>query len=387
MIYNNDISILGLGCMRLPKDTEESGRLVAHALDLGINYFDTAYIYSGNEAMLGRIMKKYDCRGRMKIATKIPHYLLNSPGDIERYFQIQLERLGTDHIDYYLMHMLPDVMTWHRLCDIGVSEWLDEKKRSGQILHAGFSYHGGTQEFIKLIDEYDWDFTQVQYNYVDAVSQAGRAGVEHAHEKGVPVFIMEPLRGGLLTDKLPAPVRKLIDEGTPRHTPAEWGLRWLYDQPAVTMVLSGMNTMAMLDENAAIASASPAGCLSSEERAFYDKITDAMNKSMKVGCTGCSYCMPCPYGVNIPSCFRAYNSSYSDGYFRAVREYFMVLAFSGSPSFAGLCRKCGRCAKHCPQQIPIPEMLTRVKHRLEFPGFGAVRWFYRHFMLKSGGGK
>ncbi|MGI6721124.1 MAG: aldo/keto reductase [Anaerovoracaceae bacterium] len=383
MNYKNGISTLGFGCMRLPKNLKETEKLIMHGLDQGINYFDTAYIYPGNEEMLGKVISANGCRDRMLLASKMPHYLIRNAHDIDRIFETTLSRLKTDYIDYYLMHMLPDVKTWERLKGLGITEWLQSKKACGQIRHVGFSYHGNSRNFIELLDQYPWEFAQVQYNYMDENSQAGRAGVERAAEKGIPIFIMEPLRGGLLVDKLPPQAKKLIASEEPRRSAAEWALKWLWNQPTINMVLSGMTSIEMIDENVRIASESRENSLTEKDADFYRRLRDVINSSLKVGCTGCSYCMPCPYGVNIPGCFRCYNSSYSDGFWRGIKEYFMVTAFSRKPAYASLCRNCGRCLEHCPQSIPIPDVMKQVKKRLEIPGFGAARWFIKRILLRD----
>lgn len=377
------ISRLGFGCMRLPSSFEKVETMILHALDLGIRYFDTAYIYPGNEALLGRVIKKNHCRSRIEIATKLPHYMIKKPEDPEKYFQIQLERLGTGYVDHYLMHMLPDVPTWNRLKGLGILEWLTEKKASGQIRRVGFSYHGGSRDFLALLDAYDWDFVQVQYNYMDEHSQAGRIGVERAAEKGIPVIIMEPLRGGLLTSRLPEEAKAMIKEHPSHRTAAAWSLRWLWDQPAVSCVLSGMNTMKMIDENFRTEQAAPAGCMTPEDHAFIERLQAAVSAGVKVGCTGCGYCMPCPFGVNIPGAFRCYNASYMDGYGKGFKEYVMNTCFTRQGSYAGLCRACGRCAPHCPQSIPIPDVLRKVRRRFEHPAFSGARWFIRRVMLRG----
>lgn len=228
----NDLSILGFGCMRFPKkgnavDMEETERELRYAIEQGVNYFDTAYIYKGNEKVFGELVAKNDWREQIKIATKIPHYMIKSVKGLEKLFQEQLERLQTDYIDNYLMHMLPDIHIWEKLIRMGILDWIQEKKSSGQIRNIGFSYHGNTENFISLIDTYPWDFCQVQYNYMDEHSQAGRAGVRHAAKKNIPVIIMEPLRGGRLVNDLPEKAVRLFEEAQPHRSPAEWGLRWL----------------------------------------------------------------------------------------------------------------------------------------------------------------
>ena len=215
--YGNELSVLGFGCLRSPQkngkiDMEATREQIALAVEEGVNYFDTAYVYSGSEAALGEILESEGLRERVKIATKLPHYLIKSRAGLEKMFQEELRRLRTDHVEYYLMHMLCDVDTWERLKKLGIEEWIAQKKASGQIGQIGFSYHGSTEMFCKLVDVYDWDFCQIQYNYLDEHSLAGRRGLHHAAGKGIPVIIMEPLRGGRLVDLLPAGARAVFEQ-------------------------------------------------------------------------------------------------------------------------------------------------------------------------------
>ena len=368
----NNLSILGFGCMRFPRkgtgiDKRETEREIGYAIKHGVNYFDTAYMYPGSEAVLGEILAKHQWRDRVNIASKMPHFLIKSIDALEKLFAEQLKRLQTDHIDYYLMHMLPDIVVWDRLCSLGIKDWIREKKEKGQIRKIGFSYHGNTENFMKLIDSYDWEFCQVQYNYMDVHSQAGRKGVVYAAKKGIPVIIMEPLRGGRLVNDLPVRARKLFDRAEPKRSPAEWGLRWLWNQPEVSVVLSGMNSMDMVRENIRIASNVKAGELTAEDRKLYSRVRRAINEKLKVPCTGCGYCQPCPFGVDIPGAFRCYNVSYTDNYMVGMREYFMCTTLKAKRTNASLCRKCGRCEQHCPQNIPIRDRLDDVVKRMEGP--------------------
>lgn len=376
--YGNELSILGFGCMRFPRkggaiDMAETEREVMTAIEGGVNYFDTAYIYPGSESALGEILEKNGARDKVYIATKLPHYLIKSCDELDKKFNEQLRRLRTDHIDYYLMHMLTDTATWKRLIDMGILSWLEEKKSSGQIGQLGFSYHGNSETFCRLLDAYDWDFTQIQYNYMDEHSQAGRRGLNYAAGKGIPVVIMEPLRGGKLANKLPTEAMKIFSGYEPKRTPAEWALRWLWDQPEVTVVLSGMNSDAMLRENMKTASTVTAGEFGETEKTMLKRVVKAINSKMRVGCTGCGYCMPCPKGVDIPGTFAAYNRISSDGKFRGLVEYFMCTTLRTNSAAASECIGCGKCEKHCPQHLPIRKHLAEAKKSFEGPVYRVAR--------------
>lgn len=379
---NNDLSILGFGCMRFPKkgnsfDMVEVEKQIMYAIEQGVNYFDTAYVYSGSEEALGTVLAKNNCREKVKIATKLPHYLVKKEDDLEKYFKEQLKRLKTDYIDYYLMHMLPDVNVWNKLIGLGVLDWLKEKKESGQIKHVGFSYHGNTITFLELLDAYDWEFCQIQYNYMDEHSQAGRKGLMAAAAKNIPVVIMEPLRGGALVNNLPKKVDEIFAKASEKRSAAEWALRWLWNQKEVSVVLSGMNSMAMVEENIRIASNVKIDELTTENIEMFERVKEAFNEKIKVNCTGCSYCMPCPFGVDIPGSFRCYNVSYTDGYVKGIMEYLMCTTIRNKQSNASLCKECGACEKHCPQSIPIRADLKRVKRRFENPLYKLANQFIK----------
>ena len=379
------LSALGFGCMRFTRkgggiDQEKANRELRRALELGVNYFDTAYIYPGSEEALGNFIQAYDCRDRLNIATKLPQYRVKKREDFDTFFDEELRRLKTDYVDYYLMHMMNDAVSFERLCDLGLKEWVAGKKASGAIRNVGFSFHGGTLQFKALIDAWDWDFCQIQFNYVDEHSQAGIDGLNYAHEKGLPVIIMEPLRGGKLAGLLPKDALREIERTQPRRSPAEWGLRWVWNHPQVTVVLSGMNDLSQVEENCRVASESLPGHLTPEELNLYDRVRGAIVKGVRVGCTGCGYCQPCPKGVDIPVCFSAYNTSYSDSLFTGMREYMMCTTLRKVRSNAGLCVKCGRCEQHCPQHIPIRDMLDKVKRRMENPVYKVAAAFAPRFM-------
>jgi len=364
------LSILGFGCMRFPMkqgriDREETEREILYAVENGVNYFDTAYIYPGSEEVLGEILEKNSLRNQVLIATKMPHYLIKTAESLEKIFQEELRRLRTDHIDFYLMHMLTDTDTFSRLKELGIEEWIEGKKKSGVIGQIGFSYHGNSQMFCDLVDAYNWDFCMIQYNYMDEHSQAGRKGLSYAAEKGLPVMIMEPLRGGKLVKNLPDPAKEIFSDYSPRRSPAEWAFRWLWNQKEVTVVLSGMNSMEMLRENIAAASTASVGEFGEAEETMLKSVAKAINAKMKVGCTGCGYCMPCPQKVDIPGAFAAYNRRYAEGKFWGLVDYFMCTALRKNSTAAGRCVGCGKCEKHCPQNIPIRKALAEVKRELE----------------------
>ena len=370
------LSILGYGCLRYTKkgtaiDQEKAEREMAAAVEAGVNYFDTAYTYGGSEVCLGKFLAK-GYRDRVNIATKLPHYYLKQPGDMQRYFAEELERLQTDHVEYYLMHMLNDINTWNRLVDLGIKEWIAEKKQAGEIKNIGFSFHGGCEQFKKLIDAYDWDFCQIQYNYMDEYTQAGVEGLRYAHAKGLPVIIMEPLRGGRLVNALPKEAQHIFQKADPERSFAEWGLRWLWNQPEVNVVLSGMNDVAQVQENVRIAGDSPVGNLTDAEQKVFERVKAAINRKIKVPCTGCGYCMPCPFGVDIPTCFAAYNTRYTDGFYSGMKAYLMCTTIKKDTSNAAKCRQCGRCESHCPQAIEIRKQLKQVKKHMENPIYKAA---------------
>ena len=384
--YGNSLSLLGFGCMRFERklgaiEFEKAEKLIMTAIDAGINYFDTAYIYPGSEALLGEVLQKNHARERVNIATKLPHYLIRSREGLNKLFSEELKRLQTDHVDYYLMHMLSDVKTWERLCALGIKEWIAEKKQSGEIRQVGFSYHGGSEMFCQLVDAYEWDFTMIQYNYMDEHTQAGKKGLHHAHAKGLPVMIMEPLRGGKLVSNIPEDGRRILERHPIRRTPAQWAFRWLFDQPEVTCVLSGMNSMEMLEDNLATASSAQAGELTDDDQAMLKSVVGAINAKMKVGCTGCGYCMPCPKKVDIPGSFAAYNCSASEGRFWGFVEYMKYTMLRRDATGAGNCIGCGKCEAHCPQGIAIRQELVSVKKAYEGPIYRIIRAVIKRLKL------
>jgi len=379
---HQDLSILGYGCLRFTKkgttiDQKKAEQEMKEAVDSGVNYFDTAYTYGGSEVCLGKFLAK-GYRDKVNIATKLPHYYVKKIEDMERYFNEQLERLQTDHVEYYLMHMLNDVETWERLVGLGMKDWIEKKKSEGKIGNIGFSFHGGTEQFIRIIDAYEWDFCQIQFNYMDEHSQAGLTGLRYASKKGLPVIIMEPLRGGRLVQGLPENAKKMFEKAVPKRSAAEWGLRWVWNHPEVTVILSGMNDISQVEENVRIASKAQADSLTEKDMELFERVKTEINKKIKVGCTGCGYCMPCPQGVDIPGCFSAYNTRYTDNWYTGFKTYFMCTTLRKNQTNAAKCIQCGKCEKHCPQNIPIREKLKEVKHHMEGPIYHIARFVAKH---------
>ncbi len=385
--YGNEVSVLGYGCMRFSKkgtklDYEKTEKELMEAYKRGVNYFDTAYVYPGSEELLGKVLEKNKIRDKVYIATKLPHYMIKSKKDIEEKFNEELKRLRTDHIDYYLMHMLTDVKSWERLIDLGILDWIKEKKKTGQIGQIGFSYHGNSDMFCKLIDAYKWDFCMIQYNYLDENSQAGKTGLHYAASKGIPVNIMEPLRGGRLVNGLPEKARKLFANYEKKMSPVEWSFTWLWNQKEIMTVLSGMNSLDMVKENTSYADKAEVNKLTKKDKELLEKVVEAINEKMKVPCTGCRYCMPCPRHVDIPGTFSAYNKYYTDSKIVAFKEYFMCTALRKDTTSASNCIECGKCEKHCPQKIEIRKELKNARKKLENPlykiGSKVVKTFMKY---------
>lgn len=379
------LSVLGFGCMRFTKnglsvDEKEVERQILYAVEKGVNYFDTAYIYPNSEEILGRIVAKNNIREKIKIATKLPPYLIKTYSDFDKIFNTELKRLQTDYIDYYFMHMLTDVNVWKRLVELGIEKWIAEKKSEGKIKNIGFSYHGGKSEFIKIIDTYDWEFCMIQYNYFDENNQAGKSGLLYASSKGLPVMIMEPLRGGRIVDNLPKEVEKVWANATPKRTPVEWALKWIWNHPEVNVVLSGMSSYEQVSQNIEIASTSEANALSNDELQLFEDVKKIMNETIIVPCTGCGYCIPCPTGVDIPTCFSCYNNVKIESKMRAIVTYIMQTSIKTNPTNASMCIKCGKCEQHCPQNIHIRERLDDVKNNLEGFYYKPLKAIIKKFM-------
>ncbi len=386
----DELSILGFGCMRFTRkgrdiDIEKAEREIMAAYEAGVNYFDTAYVYPGSEAAIGEIFERNHIREKIKIATKLPQYLIGSRAAVDRYFDEELSRLRTDYVDYYLMHHVTDVVMWEKLKKIGILDWIAEKKSSGAIRNIGFSYHGNTDNFLKILNDYDWDVCQIQYNYLDEHAQAGVEGLKAAARKGIPVVIMEPLRGGKLVNMLPDGAKQVMRDSARGWSAAEWGLRWLYNQPEVTVVLSGMNSLDMVRENCRVADETRAGELTEADFNVLREVSAKIREKEKVGCTGCRYCMPCPKGVDIPGAFRCYNAMYIESKREGRFQYAQTVGLTKEPAFATQCVGCGKCEQHCPQNIPIREKLKEADRALRPLPYRVGIGVARKFMFRKTG--
>ncbi len=362
----DELSALGFGAMRLPTkrgriDEEKATKQIRYAIDNGINYIDTAFTYHNNESesFLGRALQE-GYREKIKLATKLPVWAVKSREDMDKYLNIQLEKLQTDHIDYYMLHGLNSA-TWEKSKKYGVFDFFSKAKKQGKIINAGFSFHGDRKTFIEIVDSYDWEFCQIQYNYIDEDVQAGKEGLLYAASKDLAVMIMEPLRGGNLADKVPGEVTRLYSEAETKRTPADWAFRWIWNHPEVTVVLSGMNDERHIEENIRTCNSAFPNSMTEKELAIIDKAKETYKKLLKVPCTGCSYCMPCPFGVNIPMCFEYYNQYYSGSSKFMTRGMYAchLMGVMGETANASLCRNCGKCLKACPQHIAIPDELKK----------------------------
>jgi len=357
-----DASILGFGAMRLPVlnndmrqiDEPAAIAMIRVAVDGGVNYVDTAYPYHGgqSEVLVGKALKD-GYRAKVKVATKMPVWMIDSRADMDRVLAEQLKRLDDTTIDFYLLHSL-NRGVWAKL---GVMRWAELQKKKGRIGHIGFSFHGDQSAFIDICDGYDWEFCQIQYNYMDTAEQAGLKGLRHAASKGMAVIVMEPLKGGKLSS--PPDAVKQIFSTSAQRTPAEWALQWVWHQPEVSLVLSGMSDMAQVKENLAIADRAAAGSLTADDLKVYQKVRTAYNRIVVIKCTDCKYCQPCPFGVDIPRNFDLYNDGYRYGNFR--NPAFVYWTWMRPGDRADACTACGRCEKKCPQKIKIRAELKKVK--------------------------
>lgn len=359
---DKEVSALGYGCMRLPimpdgsiNEAEAIGQ-IRHAIDNGVNYMDTAYVYHGgkSEVVLGKALKD-GYREKVYIADKMPVWEVKKYEDFDRILDEQLARLDTDHIDFYLLHAL-NKDSWNKVKELEPFKFLENAKANGKIKHIGFSFHDNAETFIEIVDSYDWDFCQIQYNYMDEFNQATVNGLRHASDKGLAVVIMEPLLGGKLAVIPPKEVQELWNTSETKRTPAEWSLSWIWNHPEVTLLLSGMNSISQIDENIAIASKVKANSLTDSEKELVYKVRDKFNELTKVKCTACRYCVDdCPMKIDIPRVFALYNEAAvyntikgsSNAYVNHIEK----------DHNASVCIECGQCEGMCPQQLTIREYL------------------------------
>ncbi|MBE6029485.1 MAG: aldo/keto reductase [Clostridiales bacterium] len=370
MLYRNfqttgdKVSLLGLGAMRFPMtkdgkvDEAESIRMIRHAIDSGINYVDTAYTYHGgtSEVIVGKALKD-GYRERTFIADKLPIWLVKEEADVRKFFDEQIQRLDVNCIDMYLIHCI-DKDGWEVTKKCRVIEILEELKAEGKIGRIGFSFHDELSLFKEVIDAYDWEFCQIQLNYVDVNFQAGMEGLLYANAKGIPVVIMEPLKGGRLSDAVPPVVQKLWDQASVKRAPAEWAFKWVASHPDVATILSGMSTMEQLDQNLELFSREDLPVLTDEENALIAQAADLYRTLIKYPCTECKYCQPCPNGVLIPRIIRYYNDWCAYEHNPKLKEEYLV--WQDESEHASNCIKCGACEEHCPQHLPVMQIMDEI---------------------------
>ena len=363
-----ELSILGFGCMRLPQkdngqiDEDMATGMIRYAIDHGVNYIDTAYPYHNGESepLVGRALAT-GYREKVHLATKLPSWLIKSREDMDKYLDEQLARLRTASIDFYLVHGLTQPF-WENLSALGVTGFLDDAIADGRIRYAGFSFHDNTKVFREIVKSYDWTFAQIQYNFMDEHYQAGTEGLKYAAKKGLGIVVMEPIRGGLLAKDI-AGISETWQKAKVRHTPAGWALRWVWNHPEVTVVLSGMSTPEQVKQNVIFAENGLPDSLTKTELSLFSKVKKELEKRIIIPCTKCRYCMPCPHGVSIPECFEYYNRGHmyeDEEQTRQIYSTFLGGFFDGTPSYASLCQECGECEEKCPQSLPIRDNLKKV---------------------------
>lgn len=382
----DEIFPLGFGAMRLPLKNGKINRELAkqqiyHAIDSGINFIDTAYLYGDSETFLGEVLQG-EYKGLVKLCTKLPSINVRKYEDMENILDEQLNRLQRDSIDYYLIHAV-DLKTINRLLKRDLIKFLNKAKSEGKIKHVGFSYHGPKEEFEIILDGYDWDVVMVQYNYFDENVQAGMEGIEYAASKGMGVFVMEPLKGGILAGKMPHEAENIFKKANPNKSNAEWALEWVLNNRNVTCILSGMNSIEQIDENIQIAERTTPLSMSFEDMEIIELVKRVLRNSLKINCSTCGYCMPCPQGVNIPECMKIYNEKYlfeHKGLFnQSFMDYYQYVGgIMGNEGNAGKCNGCGKCLRKCPQKLDIISELKKVKKEFEFPGLKYILVFVRH---------
>ena len=392
MPKNGDrLSVLGFGCMRLAMkgSVVDEGRAIKQirfAIDNGVNYVDTAPPYHGGESerILGNALQD-GYREKVKVATKLTPFFLSKPEDMATMLNVQLKKLQTDHIDYYLLHGL-EAEFWEKMQNFGALKFLNKAKKERKIVNLGFSFHGSLKTFKEIVDAEDWTMCQIQYNLLDEKLQAGTEGLKYAASKKLAVMVMEPLRGGTLAVNLPPEVQQIYDNSGMKRSPAEWALRWVWNHPQVTLALSGMNDESQVQENLKTAEMALPNSMSQDELKMTSQVAMIFRHLMKVPCTGCQYCLPCPNGVDIPTHFQIYNEFHiSKNEQRARGVYAMMLlgGLNGERADATLCKNCRQCIERCPQHISIPDKLKEVEKDLGGPKTEAMMNAMRARMAQS----
>jgi len=393
------LSVLGFGCMRLaaPKgrkpsilssiDKERAAKQIKYAIDRGINYLDTAYPYHGgaSEIFLGEYVLKDGYREKVNIATKLPCMSINKKASIEEIFTKQLGKMQVEYIDYYLLHSLNGGI-WDKMLSFNVIEFMDGIRKQGRVRRMGFSFHGSKEDFRKIVDGYNWDFAMVQFNILDEHAQASIEGIKYAHNKGLGIIVMEPLRGGSLAANIPDEAQKIYDNAPEKRKPADWALRWVLNHPEVTTVLSGMNNEDHIDENIKVANEALSGSFTNNELITIENFRTTYLKSMKIGCTGCAYCMPCPSNINIPNALLNLNNYYMSSKFEAKIIHMLnagIQTSDGKPHWTETCINCGACEKKCPQGLKIRKAFEPVQKDLEGPGIKILAKIARGVMNRG----
>jgi len=366
------VSLLGFGCMRLPQASDDTKnideakaiQLIRNGIDSGINYIDTAWGYHGemSEPLVGKALKD-GYRDKIHLATKLPSWLIETHEDMDKYLNLQLEKLQTDHIDFYLVHTL-NQKYWDKLKACDLFAFLERIKADGRVKHVGFSFHDELPLFKEIVDGYDWSFCQIQLNYMDTEYQAGIEGLKYASARDLGVVIMEPLRGGNIVNNIPNDVDRIWKSSKwPERTPADWALRYVMDMPEVHVVLSGMGLPFEVEENIATASSALPSHLSGEELETINKVSNIYKERVQVNCTQCSYCMPCPAGVEIPRVFNMFNGAYVFNDIEGFKSNYNT--FIRKEGHASNCTACGACETACPQHIEIIDTMKRIVQTFE----------------------
>lgn len=358
-----DVSLLGTGTMRLPVtrsgeiDEAAAIKMIRRSIDEGVNYVDTAWMYHDgkSEVLVGKALRD-GYREKVFLADKMPVWYTKTEEEMEDLFETQLKRCETDHFDMYLLHSV-DASVWKRAQKLGALDFLEKKRAAGKITYLGFSFHGEESLFPEVVDAHPWDFCQIQLNYMDANIQAGVAGLEYAGKKGLPIVIMEPLKGGKLTDNVPPVIQEVWDAAPVKRTPAEWAFRWVADFPQVATILSGMSSEDQLTENLRILGDAQPSSLAEEEHATIQKAADLYNELIKYSCTACKYCLPCPQKIQIPSVMEYYNEWYLYDENPKTREAYHMWLPKGRR--ASDCVDCKACEAVCPQKLPISDVMKK----------------------------